>query len=333
MPEPTPLPTSYNLASAQVTAAQQELYANYSDLASLPWHGLADLVGPPLPRDLWVIGARPGNGKTTFVLNLFDHFVRAGWPTLYIGAGAEGPPKDLRRQWAALRCGYPAHLVLENCWTQLPPDAQERVFVELQRQATEDHDIAHFAEAGERLTPAALGEALKQGRNAGCQYVILDHVHRIRFDLEADLRLALGEATRVLRDLAAEYDYTMFVAAQLHRARTDGGPLRDLTPPAVSDLKETGTLEEDAVVALLLHRIKRPDATAKEIAAVAKNERPVSDVMAPQTMCVRVGKHRHRGHVLDHCAFLHVGDDGRLTEKAPAWRERQAESVEDRYGV
>lgn len=333
MADPTPLPTSYSRAGAQVHAAQQHLYANTDDLPELPWRDLATLVGKPQPKDLWVIGARPGNGKTTLVLNVFDHLVRAGWPTLYIGAGAEGPPADLRRQWAALRCGYPVHRVLENRWTELPNDAQDRMFRELQRQALEDHEVAHFADVGERLTVTALGEALAQGRDAGCQYVILDHIHRVRLAASVDLRRGLSEVTRRLRDLAAAHDLTLFVAAQLHRARAEGGPLRDLIPPVVGDLKETGTLEEDAVVALLLHRTKRPDATAAELRAVAKNERPIADVVLPHTMCVRVGKHRRRGHVLDACAFLHLAEDGRLTDQAPAWRERQAESVEDRYGI
>jgi len=331
--EPRPLATTYHDACAQVSAAQQELLTDYSGLAALPWASLANLVGPPLPRDLWVVGARPANGKTTFILNLFDTFVRAACRTLYIGAGAEGPPEDLRRQWAALRCGYSAHLVLENRWSDLPSDAQDRVFIELQRQATDDHDVAHFAAVGERLTPQALVKALEDGRRVGCQYVLLDHIHRVRFALNVDLRRALGEATQFLRDMAAKYDWTIVVAAQLHRARAEGGPLRDLIPPAVSDLKESGTLEEDAVVALLLHRARRPDATARQIAAVKKNERPVSDILDPHTMCVRVGKHRRRGSVQDQCAFLHVGGDGRLTDKAPLWRERQAQSVEERYGV
>lgn len=333
MAEPKALPTTYNVACAQVNAAQQELSADYSALASLPWRTLSELVGPPLPRDLWVIGARPGNGKTTFVLNLFDKLVRAGRPVLYVGAGAEGPPKDLRRQWAAMRCGYPAHLVLENAWELLPGDAKTRVFTELQRQAVEDHALAYFADVGEKLTAEALLSALKTGRREACEYVILDHIHRLRFGVATDLRRALGEATRFLRDMAAKYDWTIFVVAQLHRADARGGPLRDLIPPAVSDLKESGTLEEDAVIALLLHRTRRPDATAQDLAAVAKNQRPVSDVLEPRTMCVRIGKHRRRGHVHDLCAFLHVDDDGRLTEKAPAWRERPSADAEGRYGI
>lgn len=337
------LPTSLTVANAQVNAAQDALYNNTSDLPTWPWPDVQALCGSPLPGDLTVIGARPANGKTSFMLNLFDHFTALGYPTLYIGAGSEGPPKDLRRQWSALRLGYPAHLVMENRWSELPGgpiphtegthDAQTRVFHDLQMQASNEHAVAHFADAGEKLTPEVLTKSLRDFRavTAG-RYVLLDHIHRVRFGTDKNPRLELAEATRWLRDMAAKYDWCVIVAAQLHRAPGEGGALRDLVPPSVSDLKETGTLEEDAVVALLLHRVKRKDVDATQVRAVSQGERPISDILEPKCMAVRVGKHRRRGHVMDSTAFLHVNEDGRLTQRAPVWRQEPTDP-ETRYGV
>ena len=330
-PKVQEIPTSYAVAESQVTAAQNALFANTSDLPAWPWLDVQRLCGSPLPGDFTVVGARPANGKTSLMLNLFDHFTALGYPTLYIGAGSEGPPKDLRRQWAALKLGYPSHLVMENRWKELPDDAQSRVYDELEMQKTSDHAVAHFAEAGERLTPDVLVNALKlfkkctQGR-----YILLDHIHRLRFGTQENPRLLLAEATRWLRDQAAKNDWCIIVAAQLHRAPSQHGTLRDLIPPTMSDLKETGTLEEDAVVGLLLHRVKRADVDASQVNAVARGERPVSDILEPACMAVRVGKHRRRGHVMDSTAFLKVGDDGRLTSRAPVWRTQDTET---RYGV
>lgn len=341
-PKVTEIPTSLARANTQVTLAQDALYANNADLPQWPWPDVQRLCGSPLPGDLTVIGARPANGKTSMMLNLFDHFTALGYPTLYIGAGSEGPPKDLRRQWSALRLGYPSHLVMENRWSELPPgrswvkpgedvDAQTRVFADLQHQAMNEHAVAHFAEAGEKLTPAALTNALRNFRECTHgRYILLDHIHRIRFGTEKNPRLELAEATRWLRDMAAKYDWCIIVAAQLHRAPAQGGTLRDLIPPTMSDLKETGTLEEDAVVGLLLHRVKRAGVDASVTQQVARGERPSSDIMEPNCMAVRVGKHRRRGHVQDSTSFLHIGQDGRLTQRAPVWREQDMEA---RYGV
>lgn len=328
----TQIPTSYAIASAQVTEAQKALYTNTSDLPHWPWLDVQRLCGSPLPGDLTVIGARPANGKTSVMLNLFDHFTALGYPSLYIGAGSEGPPRDSRRQWSALRLGLPAYLVLENRWSELPAGAQDLVFDDLQRQSDKEQAVAHFADVGTKLTPEALTKALADFRHTTHgRYILLDHIHRIRFGTDKNPRLELAEATRWLRDMASKYDWCIIVAAQLHRAPSQNGALRDLIPPTMSDLKETGTLEEDAVVGLLLHRVKRADVDAAQVNAVAKGDRPITDVLEPNCMGVRIGKHRRRGHVMDSTAFLNVGDDGRLTMRAPVWRN--APDVESRYGV
>lgn len=341
------IPTTLNVANKQVNEAQEALYDNTADLPPWPWPDLQSLIGPPIPGDLTVVGARPANGKTTFMLNLFDALVTGGFPTLYIGAGSEGPPRDLRRQWSALRLGYPADAVLENRWAELAAgplrpgstdmaDAKTRVFVDLQWQAIDYHNVACFAEAGERLTPAALIKALREFRRVdGARYVLLDHIHRIRFGTEKNMRLELAEATRWLRDMAARYSWGVVVAAQLHRAPSQHGVLRDLIPPTMSDLKETGTLEEDAVIGLLLHRVKRANVDAQTVQAVSRGERPTADILEPQCMAVRVGKHRRRGRVMDSTAFLHVADSGRLESRAPVWRNESAPTtdLEGRYGV
>jgi replicative DNA helicase len=335
--KPITIPTSYATAAEQVREAQEEIMHDYGQLARLPWANVEELVGQPLPRDIWVVGARPGNGKTTFLLGLFDALVRAGWRTLYIGAGSEGPPKDLRRQWAALRCGFQPAPVLENRWGLLPTtphprggeplDPKTRVFIDLQDQATHHHETAHFFDAQEKLTTQKLVEAMNYATKNRCQYVILDHIHRMRFDARSDERRSLSETTRWMRDMLAKYDMTGFVAAQLHRGASDKGPLRDLIPPTMDDLKGTGTLEEDAVVGLLLHRTRRADVSAKDVADVVKNVRPVSDIIEPNTMCVRVGKHRRRGHVKDHCSFLSVGVG--LTARASPYAKHEREPGED----
>lgn len=334
-PKVVAIPTSYAVAAAQVEEAQTSLYANTDDLPPWPWCDLAAFCGKPLPGDLVVVGARPANGKTTFMLNLFDALVSAGLPTLYIGAGSEGPPPDARKQWAALRLGLPAFKVLENLWHELPDGARENVFMQLQEQ-TDEHTVANFAEVGARLTPASLVNALQEfKRNKNARYVILDHIHRLRFGTAKNQRLELAEATRFLRDVAAQEHWCIFVAAQLHRAPSQHGTLRDLIPPTMSDLKETGTLEEDSVVGLLLHRVKRANVEMSEVQAVGRGERPMSDIQEPGRMAVRIGKHRRRGHIMDSTAFLHVTESGKLENAAPTWRDPGTAPLdpEQRYGI
>src|ERR1043166_3487914 len=210
---PQPIPTSYAEAAQQVEAAQGKLYANLDELPPLPWESVQKLTGPIIPGDLWVVGARPANGKSTMMLCLFDALVRRGFPTLYIGAGSEGPPADVRRQWAAMRLGYATDKVLEGRWDELPEGARDKLFLELQAQA-DMHEVACFAEVGEKLTPELLVKSLQQFRKIKhARYVLLDHIHRVRFGAKTDDRRGVSETTRWLRDMASKYSWGVVVAA------------------------------------------------------------------------------------------------------------------------
>jgi len=314
--EPLRLPTPLTEATSQVAAARDILNADYTGTPRPPWGGVVGLTGPGLPGELWVIGARTGCGKTTFLLNWFQHLVVSRVPVLYLGT--ECPAADLRRRWAAWVLGYSTAAVLENDWARLPPDAKERIDRALQEQQDEYHDVALFGDAPD-LDPQQLVEHLKIGRRRRVQVVILDHIHRVRLGGDSrDQTYLLSQATRFLKQWAVKTGVLILVGAQLNRA--ERVPLADLAPPPLSSLKQSGTLEEESDVVLLLHRTRRPDATPEELHAVMRNERPISDIIAPRTMCVRIGKHRRRGEQVDHVAFLHVDERGGLTDRAPQWR-------------
>ena len=315
--EEIPLPTSYNIASQQVNAAQDALCADHTEAPRVPWVGLVELVGPALLGEMWVIGARTGCGKTTFLLNWFQHLVHRGQPVLYMGT--ESAAETLRRRWAAWNLGYPAAAVLENDWTRLPADAQTKLYLELQRQAEVYHEVAYFGDAPD-LDPATLTKYLKAAQKHHIQVIILDHIHRVRLGGESrDQTFRLGVATRFMKQWAVRAGAVVIVAAQLNRP--ERVPLADLAPPPLSALKQSGTLEEEADVVCLLHKTKRTDCTPEELHAVMHGERPVSDVLAANVMAVRVGKHRRRGGTAaEHTAFLNVDERGGLTDRAPNWR-------------
>lgn len=311
-----PIPTSYNVAAGQVEQAQTQLYANNDDAPRVPWSGLNDLVGPALLGEMWVIGGRPAHGKTTFMLNWFQYLVDRGQPVLYMGT--ESPAETLRRRWAAWRLGYPVAAVLENDWRNLPGDAQQKLFLELQEQAERYHNVAWFGDVPD-LDPVVLVKHLRAAMKHGIQVIVLDHIHRVNLGGSAgEQTFRLGELTRVLKMWALKAKAVVLVAAQLNRP--ERVPLADLVPPPLQALKGSGRLEEESDVVLFPHRTKRADCTVEELHAVARGERPITDVRAENTMAVKVAKHRRRGDKVDFTAFLHVDGRGGLTDQAPIWR-------------
>lgn len=318
------------LAASQRQAALALGDQDHSQAPRWPWPSLQQFIGSLLAEALIVIGARPGAGKTTFLLNLVEHFATSAIRWLYLGQ--ELAPAQLRRKWAALRLGYPAAPVLRNEWHDLPAGAREKVDADVMAQTSPPLvTIAHFGDH-RRLDVMALQKWVQFAATEGCRVVVLDHIHRLRHGLDAAaLTYETAEAVRTCKELAVKHGLVFLVAAQLNRAERD--VLADYMPPPVSSLKQTGALEEEADTALLLHRAVKRSATVGELREVRQGQRPVADVADPNVMAVRVGKHRDDGAAVDKTVRLVVEPTGRLTERAPEWRERQAESVEGRYGL
>lgn len=320
---------------ASILAAQQRQAAlalgaqDYAAAPRWPWPALAELIGPLLPGDLIVVGARPGAGKTTFALNAVQALAAAGTPWLYIGQ--EMAPEQLRRKWAALRCGLPAAPVLRNDWAHLPAGAREQVDADVLAQTAPPLvALAHFADA-RRLDVRGLVQWVEPFASAGPgRVVVLDHVHRLRHGGDANaLTYETAEAVRTCKELAVKHGLVFLVAAQLNRADRD--VLADYLPPPLSSLKQTGALEEEADTVLFLHRALGPDTGVAALREVRQGQRAIADVADENIMAVRVGKHRIDGSAVDRTVRLVVDAAGRLTERAPEWR--QAQSLEARYGI
>ena len=88
--------------------------------------------------------------------------------------------------------------------------------------------------------------------------VVIDYLQLMGSTLRTDNRvLIISEITRQLKIMAKELDIPVIVLSQLSRgpeSRTDKRPM-------LSDLRESGSIEQDADVVFLVHR---PDAYDKE---------------------------------------------------------------------
>jgi replicative DNA helicase len=306
-----PIPTSLALAERQYAEAVRDLERDHGAQPQFGWPEVARLVGPFLPGDLWVFGARPGNGKTTLLLNAMDALVRDRYPCLYLTT--EMRASEMRRRWAALRLGYDADAVLENDWSRLPADACEQVRAHLEWQALEASGYATFVDVPV-LDREHAGRAVRDyGIREGFRFVFVDHIHRWQ---PRDLNNKTGEMTAAVQGIkaaAVEHGLTMFLAAQVGRG-VDRNPLADFLPAPTSALKQTGALEEEANVIFMLHRQRRKDATAQMAKEVLAGQRDVRDLLEPGILCAGIGKHRNRPKVLGRTIRLQVAESCRLTE-------------------
>lgn len=103
--------------------------------------------------------------------------------------------------------------------------------------------------------------------------IVIDYLQLIKGRGEGNRQQEIGEITRSLRALAKELRTPIIVGAQLNRANEVRGTQSGDFRPILSDLRESGDIEQDADIVMLLHRQSRYDKTrAGEVdLIIAKN--------------------------------------------------------------
>lgn len=343
-----PIRTPFAVAQEQSNAALNERGQPQDAFPAPPWKNLADLTGTIPPGHLWVIGARPAMGKTTFLLNLLNGWCLEGldalswepgeepWPGRVLYVCTETDAVELRSLWVALRLGFDADMVLENNWAEASPSlTAEQAFTaftnelfKLSRPGPAESvvfcQVPHM-DAG-TLGPVLRDWGAKQGRGT----IILDHINRWQAGNPSELTAELTDAVRGLKAWANKKRVRMFVAAQITPLpKHQRSVLSDFLPPSLADLKQTQALAEEANVVLGLHQARRADAKPEDIKAAIEGRVEPSSLLEPNVMCATVLKARkRRRQALGRTVRLYVGTDGRLSEKDPVLT-RQREPGEE----
>src|SRR6185437_2493295 len=101
-------------------------------------------------------------------------------------------------------------------------------------------------------------------------FLIIDYVQQLRCESKrfTSRQAELTEITTRLQDLAHRLGVPVLVLAQLNRRAEDLG---DGKPPSKAHLKDSGSIEQDADVILLIHRERKDDPTSRTWVIVDKS--------------------------------------------------------------
>lgn len=214
---------------------------------------LDDLLDGGLQRQsLVVIGARPGMGKTAIGMTIGLHVAQ----THSVGfLSLEMPHKDVRDRQLAILSGLPlAHLKRPKLhdlnWTSVS-NAVERA-----------RDLRfHVSDrAGLNILQVrARARALK--RRHGLDVLVLDYIGLMPgTDPKMPRAYQVEETTKSLKALAKELDICIIALAQVNRGVAD----RADQTPMLSDLRDSGGIEQDADVVAFINRpiVTKPDLPA-----------------------------------------------------------------------
>lgn len=265
--------------------------------------GLDDLTGGCHAKEFIIVGARPGMGKTAFAGHVALAAALQGKTVAFFSMEMAAAAVTLRLA-AAQAFADGAHVAYDAARRgALSADHAQALIAAQARLAT----LPLYVHEGRGLTPSALLLAAKRLQNrmkreaAPLGLVVIDHIQKIRPDRDhrANKVAEMTEISDALQRLAGALDVPVVALSQLNRA-VEGRADRK---PELSDLRESGAIEQDADVVLLLFReayyVKKrePHALAPEW-----RDWQAEWLRCQHTLEIHIAKHRNgqEGHVRAH---------------------------------
>lgn len=219
-----------------------ELAAKNNGVTGTPT-GLSDLdriLGGLQPADLVILAARPSMGKSALAMNISE---RCGKPVMIFSL--EMPEEQLvdraiagasKINLSRLRMGRLSH----TDWNDLSIASEKvsafPIFID-------DSPSLHYSEIRRRSRLAY--------KKHGIQLIVIDYLQLMRGDAGKGNREAeIASISRAMKALAKELSIPVLVLAQLNRELEKRNDKR----PMLSDLRESGSQEQDADVVLFIYR-------------------------------------------------------------------------------
>lgn len=253
-----------------------------SENRSIPT-GIGDLdalIRGLVPGDLDIVAGRPGHGKSTLLAQIAAHVaLDLGHPTLLLTL--EMKRFEIYNRIVASRLSIPLQQLNTG---KLGDDAWMR----LAKQAGVSADAPLWIDDNTSQTVASISAlARRWKRRHGLKLLVIDYLQLVTPPKAENRQNEVSALSRGLKVLASQLDIPVLVAAQLNRGPEQRADKR----PQASDLRESGSLENDASVIILVHR--------EEVADPKSVRKGEADLI--------VDKHRHgqRG-TIPVAAQLHV---------------------------
>ena len=206
----------------------------------------------------YVIGARPGVGKSALMGNMAVHAVRAGYKALYVSLEMDA------REIVTRMISSVSGVTIGKMESKLLSDDEYLAIAE--SYAIMPGERFRFSTMA-RTPDAVRRAALKMRAREGVDIVFVDYLQLLHADGKTSGRVeAVGEISRSLKLLAMELGIPVVTAAQLNRVSANTG-----AEPKLSDLRESGSIEQDADVVILLHAKGENFGVRQVEMSVAKN--------------------------------------------------------------
>lgn len=201
-----------------------------------------EVTGGFMPGQLVIVGARTSIGKTSLLVQFATHAAEQGATCLVLSL--EMPTSQVTNRLLAQTSSVPVQhltnpsLLTEESWLRL---------VEARRAIPDGLWLADGGYTAETIQAKIRSAHAQLG---GLDVVVVDYIQLIRTKGQNRTQ-EVGEVSRSLKSLANELGICIIAASQLSRAHE-----QDNREPGLRDLRESGSLEHDSDVVVLIHRPK-----------------------------------------------------------------------------
>ncbi|MDD2701577.1 MAG: replicative DNA helicase [Sideroxydans sp.] len=200
-----------------------------------------ELTGGLEPGQLVIVAARPSVGKTAFALNVADHVTRQGETAAFFSL--EMTKRELSQRLLALRASVSVTQMRSG---NLSGDDWDRISACQGKADGERLFLIDRSAIGVAYVRAA---ARKIKRKHGLGLIVVDYLGLMKGEGQTRTQ-EIGSLSRGLKALAKELHVPIVALAQLNRATETRQDKR----PQLSDLRDSGEIEQDADIVAMLHR-------------------------------------------------------------------------------
>jgi replicative DNA helicase len=223
-----------------------------NELRGLPtgFYELDEMTGGFSGGQLIILAARPAMGKTALVLNLMINAAmsaprgsRKEQPRVLFYSLEMGR-EDIVGRFLCMRSHVHMHKLRKR-------NLSDRDFVELTKAAGELTELNFVIDDTPGLQVAAIrSRARRVKQRQGLDMIVVDYLQLMSHPRAESRQMEISHISRSLKELARELDVPVIALSQLSRAVES----REGKRPQLSDLRESGSIEQDADVVMMLYR-------------------------------------------------------------------------------
>lgn len=240
---------------------------------------LDDVLRGMLPHDLVLLAAGTGIGKTELALAIAAGNAAQGRPTHYFALEAEPRELERRRKYA---------LIARRAWEEKHPVAYELNYMDWFLGRLDVGDLDAWADTqiaielstlftfyrGRKFDAADLARAII-GIHDKTTLIVVDHLHYVDADEDADENRALHETTKIIRDVSLRVGRPILLVVHLRKRERDTA--RRALMPSTDDVHGSSNITKIGTQVITIERATDIEPTkwyfSPTFIAIAKDRR------------------------------------------------------------